>query len=115
MFDVAKGDRPAHQIDRAIGVRRYLFGPERQTQARLGVHHRIIPRRLAYSVIESALEPARHNGAAQIIEDTEVTRFVRRTDVLPDDLAPTSRVSWTPGSRPCPRSSAPTLRKRAAT
>jgi|EndMetStandDraft_8_1072994.scaffolds.fasta_scaffold126238_2 hypothetical protein len=46
-------------------------------------------RRLAYSVIESALELAHHNGAAQIIEDAEGTRFVWTTDVLPDDLAPT--------------------------
>ena len=46
-------------------------------------------RRLAYSVIESALGLAHHNGAAQIIEDAEGTRFVWTTDVLPDDLAPT--------------------------
>ena len=46
-------------------------------------------RRLAYSVIESGLEPAHHNAAAQIIEDAAGTRFVWTTDVLPDDLAPT--------------------------
>jgi Polyketide cyclase / dehydrase and lipid transport len=46
-------------------------------------------RRLAYSVIESRLGLSHHNGAAQIIEDTEGTRFVWTTDVLPDDLAPT--------------------------
>jgi carbon monoxide dehydrogenase subunit G len=46
-------------------------------------------RRLAYTVIESGLEPAHHNAAAQIIEDAEGTRFVWTTDVLPEDLAPT--------------------------
>ena len=44
--------------------------------------------RLAYTVIESGLGPSHHNGAAQIIEDAEGTRFVWTTDVLPDDLAP---------------------------
>jgi hypothetical protein len=46
-------------------------------------------RRLAYTVIESGLGPSHHNGAAQVIEDTDGTRFVWTTDVLPDDLAPT--------------------------
>jgi len=46
-------------------------------------------RRLAYSVIESGLEPAHHNATAQIIDDAAGTRFVWTTDVLPDDLAPT--------------------------
>jgi hypothetical protein len=46
-------------------------------------------RRLAYSVIESELEPAHHNAAAQVIEDPDGTRFVWTTDVLPDDLGPT--------------------------
>lgn len=46
-------------------------------------------RRLAYSVIQSGLRPSHHNGAAQIIEDVEGTRFVWTTDVLPDELAPT--------------------------
>jgi Polyketide cyclase / dehydrase and lipid transport len=46
-------------------------------------------RRLAYSVIESGLAPSHHNGAAQIIEDRDGTRFVWTTDVLPDELAPT--------------------------
>ena len=46
-------------------------------------------RRLAYSVIDSALNPSHHNGAAQIIDDATGTRFVWTTDVLPDDLAPT--------------------------
>jgi hypothetical protein len=46
-------------------------------------------RRLAYTVIESALGPSHHNAAAQIIEDADGTRFVWTTDVLPDELAPT--------------------------
>lgn len=46
-------------------------------------------RRLAYSVIESDLDPSHHNGAAQIIEDPDGTRFLWTTDVLPDELAPT--------------------------
>jgi Polyketide cyclase / dehydrase and lipid transport len=46
-------------------------------------------RRLAYTVIESALSPSHHNAAAQIIEDADGTRFVWTTDVLPDGLAPT--------------------------
>jgi hypothetical protein len=46
-------------------------------------------RRLAYSVIESGLDPSHHNGAAQIIEEADGTRFVWTTDVLPDELAPT--------------------------
>jgi hypothetical protein len=45
-------------------------------------------RRLAYSVSESALMPAHHNAAAEILEGAEGTRFVWTTDVLPDDLAP---------------------------
>jgi hypothetical protein len=46
-------------------------------------------RRLAYSVVESALQPSHHNAAAQIVEDGDGTRFVWTTDVLPDDIAPT--------------------------
>ncbi len=46
-------------------------------------------RRLAYSVIDSRLQLAHHNAAAQIIEDVDGTRFVWTTDVLPDDVAPT--------------------------
>jgi len=45
--------------------------------------------RLAYTVIESGLGPSHHNGAAQVIGEGGGTRFVRTTDVLPDDLAPT--------------------------
>jgi hypothetical protein len=46
-------------------------------------------RRLAYTVIESGLEPDHHHAAAQIVEDPDGVRFVWTTDVLPDDLAPT--------------------------
>jgi hypothetical protein len=46
-------------------------------------------RRLAYSVVESALDLSHHNAAAKIVEDGDGTRFVWTTDVLPDDVAPT--------------------------
>jgi hypothetical protein len=46
-------------------------------------------RRLAYSVIDSGLDLSHHNGAAQVTQDGEGTRFVWITDVLPDELAPT--------------------------
>ena len=46
-------------------------------------------RRLAYTVIESGLGPSHHNGAAQVVADGDVTRFVWITDVLPDELATT--------------------------
>ncbi len=46
-------------------------------------------RRLAYTVVESALGPCHHNAAAQVIADADGTRFVWITDVLPDELAPT--------------------------
>jgi hypothetical protein len=57
------------------------------TERLVGVDDRA--RRLAYSVIDSGLEPVHHNAAAQIIEDPDGTRFVWTTDVLPDELAPT--------------------------
>jgi hypothetical protein len=45
-------------------------------------------RRLAYSVIESALGATHHNASAQILPvDEERSRFVWITDVLPDRLA----------------------------
>jgi hypothetical protein len=46
-------------------------------------------RRLAYTVIESGLNPSHHNAAAQIMSNGNGTRFVWTTDVLPDALAPT--------------------------
>lgn len=46
-------------------------------------------RRLAYTVVESGLEPTHHNGSAQVYEDHGRTRFEWTTDVLPDALAPT--------------------------
>jgi hypothetical protein len=45
-------------------------------------------RRLAYSVVESSLNMAHHNAAAQIADDgTGRTRFTWIVDVLPDELA----------------------------
>jgi hypothetical protein len=71
----------------AADIREVTFHNGAVARERLvGVDHEA--RRLAYSVVESGLNPSHHNACAQVVDLSDGRiRFVWVTDVLPDELA----------------------------